>query len=65
VTASLILPQLDNFLTTSGFNFGGGYWGGGIITYTPGAGTAVGYGIFTSQIGGGGSFTLQPIKWKF
>jgi RHS repeat-associated protein len=58
--------QLDDFLTGHGFNLGGGYWGGGSMSYTPGSGYAVGVGFYTPQFGGSYNYTpnlpaLNPV----
>ena len=43
--------ELGNFLSSSGFNASGGYWGGVGQSYTPGAGMATGGGFVTPQAG--------------
>ena len=54
--------QLEQFLTTSGGNFGVGYWGGGGISYTPGSGTATVLGFYTPQIGLSYNYSFK-LKW--
>ena len=43
--------KLKDFLTANSFNFGGGFWGGGGVAWTPGVGTATEVGLVTPQAG--------------
>jgi len=53
--------ELSSFLTRHSYNVGGGYIGGGQMTYVPGSGYALEIGGFTPQVGGGYHYTWQ--KW--
>jgi hypothetical protein len=63
--------QMFDFLTTNGFNSGGGYIGGGGLSWTPGSGFAGGSGLYSPQFGISYNFTptthtfnLQtPFNW--
>jgi hypothetical protein len=52
-------------LTTSGFNFGGGYWGGGSVSWTPGSGFAAGVGLYSPQIGASYNYTPTTPAFNF
>jgi RHS repeat-associated protein len=50
--------DLRSFLTGHGLDAGGGFWGGGAITYSPSTGSsATNLGIFTPQAGGGYTYS--------
>jgi len=50
--------DLRGFLTGHGLDAGGGFWGGGAITYSPSTGSsATNLGLFTPQAGGGYTYS--------
>jgi RHS repeat-associated protein len=59
--------QLNNFLSSNGFSAGGGYYGGGQVSYSPGNGRAWGAGLYTPQFGGGYTYSwkLTNIGFKW
>lgn len=54
--------QLDNFLTSHGFNGTAGFWGGLSQSYTPGAGWASGLGFVSPQAGASYNYSFRAGK---
>jgi hypothetical protein len=54
--------QLNNFLSGHGFNAAAGYWGGFSETWSPGNGSATGFGFVTPQAGASYNYSFQVFR---
>jgi len=51
--------QLSDFLSGDSWNASAGFWGGVVGSWSPGNGTAVGFGVVSPQLGANYAYTFQ------